>query len=304
MEEAKAFAPCHITGFFQIHDQSADALHVGSIGAGISLERGVRTTVRVEKASGNCLRVRVNGSVSNSANVSERVAEAFSSRFNEMQDFEITVEHQTDVPIGAGFGTSGAAALSLALALNQVFCLGLSKTEAAQLAHVAEVECKTGLGTVIAETFGGLEIRVKPGAPGMGEIKHVRTSRTATVACLVFGPLSTRRLLSDEKIRKRVNELGGKLVSQLIEHPSIAGFMKLSRQFAEHMGLITDRIRAVLDATDKANFTCSVPMFGESVFTIVEQSSLEELLGIFLKHGTEKQIITSGIDFEGARILK
>ena len=72
-----------------------------------------------------------------------------------MENFEIIVEHHVEVPLGAGFGTSGAAALSLALALNEALSLGLSKIEAAQLAHVAEVECKTGLGTVIAETFGG-----------------------------------------------------------------------------------------------------------------------------------------------------
>jgi len=80
-----------------------------------------------------------------------------------MRKFEIIIKHSINVPIGAGFGTSGAAALSLALALNEVFDLGMSKIEAAQLAHIAEVECKTGLGTVAAETFGGLEIRVKPG---------------------------------------------------------------------------------------------------------------------------------------------
>jgi len=304
VEQAEAFAPCHITGFFQIFDQSTSALYAGSKGAGVSLDRGVKTIVKIAKTSVDPLQISINGLISNSASVSERVVSDFLLRFDKMRNSKIVIEHQVGVPIGAGFGTSGAAALSSALALNEVFSLGLSKTEAAQVAHVAEVECKTGLGTVIAETVGGLEIRVKPGAPGIGEIRRVPAPEDATVACLVFGPLSTRKVLSDEETRRRVNELGGKLVEKLIEDSGISNFMRLSRQFAEHVGLITDRIRCVLNETDEASFVCSMPMFGESVFAIVERESLGELKKIFLKYGSEQQIVISGIDFEGARLLR
>jgi len=304
MEQAEAFAPCHITGFFQIFDQSTNALYAGSKGAGVSLDHGVKTTVKVGKTFADPLQVSINGLISNSASVSERVANDFLFRFDKMRNSKIVIEHQVGVPIGAGFGTSGAAALSLALALNEVFSLGLSRTEATQVAHVAEVECKTGLGTVIAETVGGLEIRVKPGAPGIGEIKCVPAPENAIVVCLVFGPLSTRRFLSDEETRGRVNELGGKLIEKLIGDSSISNFMRLSRQFAEHVGLITDRIRCVLNEADEASFVCSMPMFGESVFAIVERESLGKLKKIFLKYGSEQQIVISGIDFEGARLLR
>jgi pantoate kinase len=205
--------------------------------------------------------------------------------------------------IGAGFGTSGAAALSLALALNETFELGMSKMEAAQIAHIAEVECKTGLGTVIAETYGGIEIRTKPGAPGIGEVRHIQAKKDMIVACLSFGPLSTRKFLTDEAVRKRINEFGGKLVDRLVEEPSVTNFMKLSRQFAENVGLITDKLRGVLKASDKAGFVCSMPMFGESIFTITEKDSLPKLLKIFEKHGSGGKTIISEIDFEGARLL-
>jgi pantoate kinase len=263
----------------------------------------VETSVRVKKSAKNSLEVKVNGSSMSSAEVSRCVINVFLSRFKETKNFEIVVNHHVEVPIGAGFGTSGAAALSLALALNEAFDLGMSKIEAAQLAHVAEVECKTGLGTVIAETFGGLEIRLKPGAPGIGEIRHVPVSQKHVVACLNFGSLSTKRALSDEKIRRHINEFGGKLVDKLVEESSIPNFLRFSRQFAEHVGLITDRIRRVLCETDSADIVCSMPMFGESVFTIIEQDSLEKILKIFRKHGSDGQIIVSEIDFKGARLL-
>jgi pantoate kinase len=302
MEEARAFAPCHITGFFQILDEAASALNAGSRGAGVSFCQGVETQI-MTKHSSKGLRVFINGVASDSAEVSEHVVNAFSSRFKEMDNLEIIVEHRVEVPLGAGFGTSGAAALSLALALNDAFDLGLSRIEAAQLAHVAEVECKTGLGTVIAETLGGVEMRVKPGAPGIGEIEQMLVPKDTAVACLVFGPLSTRRLLSDSGTRKRVNELGGKLVDSLVKEPSIANFMKLSRQFAEHVGLITSRVRNVLDLADGLGSVCSMPMFGESVFTLAHRESLEELLRIFYEHISGGQAFVSNVDFQGARVL-
>lgn len=304
MNEAEAFAPCHITGFFQIFDQSTNALYVGSKGAGIALDMGVSTIVRIRETSRDLLQININGLVSNSADVSRHVVEVFRSRFERLRNFTIFVEHHVDVPIGAGLGTSGAAALGLALALNESFGLGLSKIEAAQLAHVAEVERKTGLGTVIAETSGGLEIRIQPGAPGIGEVKRIPVQKDAVVVCLVFGPLLTKELLADEKIRRRVNELGGRLVDDLAKEPSVGKFLEFSRQFAEHVGLISDRVRAVLRATDNARFVCSMPMFGESVFTITEQESLPELLKILSLYGSDEQIIMSGIDAEGARIIR
>lgn len=303
MKEAKAFSPCHITGFFQIFDQSTNSLYAGSRGAGVSLSQGVETRVSVRKSLKSSFEIRVNGYSSASAKVSEHTLNLFLSHFKKMRKFEIIIKHSINVPIGAGFGTSGAAALSLALALNEVFNLGMSKIEAAQLAHIAEVECKTGLGTVAAETFGGLEIRVKPGAPGIGKVKRIPISKDYVVACLNFGALSTRKALTNEKIRKQINEFGGKLVDNLIEEPSIINFLKFSRQFTEHVGLITDRIRKVLDATEAASISCSMPMFGESVFTLIERKSLEEVLKIFRNYSSDQHIVVSNIDFQGARVL-
>jgi pantoate kinase len=304
MKEAKAFSPCHITGFFQIFDKPTDPLRVGSRGAGISLTTGVTTKVKIKESTKNSIKIKINAVTPTSADVSEQVTNILLAEYRQSEKLTISIEHYVDVPVGAGFGTSGAAALSLALALNEALGLNLSKIEAAQVAHTVEIKCKTGLGTVIAETFGGFEIRTKPGAPGIGEIKYMKSPKEMAVCCMAFGSLSTKKLLTDPETRKRINEFGGKLVDQLIEKPDLVNFLKLSRQFAEHVGLISKKVRKILSATDHAGFVCSMPMFGEAVFTLVERKSLEELLEILGKAGTNGQIITSSIDFEGARILK
>jgi pantoate kinase len=303
MKIARAFSPCHITGFFQIFDQSADPLRVGSKGAGVSLRRGVKTTAKTEKALKDSSEVKINGVVSSSAEVSQRVIKAAVTRLRKHGRLRVAVEHYIETPIGAGFGASGAAALSLALALNEALDLGMSRIEAAQLAHVAEVECKTGLGTVLAETFGGVEIRVKAGAPGIGEIKQIPTAENTMVVCISFGPLSTKKLLSDEETHKRVNTFGGELAEKLAEHPELDSFLEFSRQFAEHVGLVSNKARRVLAATDKTHHICSMPMFGESVFGLTDPDSAEELLRIFRRNGPDGHIFTSDIDFKGARVL-
>lgn len=302
MEEAAAFAPCHITGIFQIFDQSADILSAGSKGAGVSLNLGAKTTVKVEKGPRHRLKVNINHQTADCAHVSKHVVSAFLSRLSEAFHFEITVEHQIEAPIGAGFGTSGAAALSLALALNEALGFGMSKIQSAQIAHVAEIECKTGLGTVMAETFGGLEIRIKPGAPGIGEIKCLPIPENAVVACHVFGPLSTRRYLTDSETRSRINRFGGELVNELVKAPTIINFMRLSRQFAEHVGLITGKVRNILDAADEAGVVCSMPMFGECAFTITDEDRLGQILQVFRKDGSGGRTVVSKVDHEGARL--
>jgi len=304
MEGATAFAPCHITGVFQIFDESADALYVGSKGAGVSLNAGIKTIVKVEKGPKHSLKININGHIANSAQVSRHVVKALLSRFCEAAHYEITVEHEIEAPIGTGFGTSGAAALSLALALNEALGLGLSRIEAAQIAHIAEVECKTGLGTVIAETFGGLEIRVKPGAPGIGELKCLPVPENAVVACHVFGPLSTRKFLTNPETRTRINRFGGELVNELLETPTIINFMRVSRLFAEHVGLITKKVRSILDAADKLGLVCSMPMFGESAFTITDEDNVERILQVFRERGSCGQTIVSKVDHEGARLFQ
>jgi pantoate kinase len=303
MKQAVAFAPCHITGLFQIFDESADALCVGSKGAGVSLILGAKTTVKIKEAQSYCLRISINDHAANSAAVSRNVVNAFLSRMSTKTKFEITVGHRIPVPIGAGFGTSGAAALSLALTLNEALGLGMSTIEAAQIAHIAEVDCKTGLGTVTAETFGGLEIRVKPGAPGIGELKCLSVPENAVVACHVFGPLSTRKSLTNAETRTRINRFGNKLVNELVEAPTITNFVKLSRRFAEHVGLISQNVRSVLTAADKAGVVCSMPMFGDAVFTITDEKNVEEIAQIFHEYGPGGQTIVSKIDQEGARLL-
>lgn len=297
MREASAFSPGHITGFFQICDEPEDLLLKGSRGAGVCLSKGIRTTVRLEPATRNSLEVKINGCPTAEAVVSEYVAKTMLSRAR--GNHRVLVEHRAEIPIGRGMGTSGAGALSLALALNDALDLDLSKEEVAQVAHIAEVECRTGLGTVISETYGGMEIRVKPGAPGVGEIVKVPLGGEYVVVYLPFGQISTRTILTNEFFRRRINELGGTFVNELLSKPEPEEFMRLSRSFAEHIGLITERVKAVLKEADEAGLPCSMPMFGEAAFSLLKRRDAEDLLEIFKRYQVPSTVSEAGEEVPG-----
>lgn len=275
----------------------------GSRGAGVSVDRGVTTTVRLVNGGACANRIRINNQLVRKAAVSERVIAAFRALADNPSCL-IEADHEVTLPIGSGFGTSGAGALSLALALNEALELRLPQVKAAQIAHVAEIECRTGMGTVIAETVGGIEIRVRPGAPGIGEVRALPQSPDYVVVCLPFGPLPTPKFLTDEGARRRINERGGLLTDALLTHPTVPNLLAYSRGFAEHIELITNRVRRVLQDADRLGVTCSTAIFGENVFTLSTKDQKPETQTILSRHlRRSRQLLVMNVDCQGARLL-
>jgi len=300
--EATAFSPSHITGFFEIVDEPSDPAFKGSRGAGVSLSEGVTTYVKIKESFRPKLEIKVNGKILNSTQLTRYMMNALLPQ--EDRRYSIIVHHEMQVPIGSGLGSSGACTLSLALAINEALCIGLSKIEVARIAHIAEVECKTGLGTVIAETFGGFEIRVKAGAPGIGEIEQIPVANDYSIIYLNLSPISTTKVLNDKNLRIRINEAGRGLTDRIKEKPNPENFMKLSREFTYSLNIFTKKINNVLKEVDKHGFTCSMAMIGEAIFSFTKTNEAKEIATIFQKYASSDQdIIFCSIDNKGARLL-
>jgi pantoate kinase len=301
LREASAFAPGHLTGFFQICDEPEDPLMKGSRGAGFSIDIGVQTRVRVEPSERDIISVVMNGRVTGEAVVSENVVRRMLAMAEEPQRVEVT--HEIEIPIGAGFGSSGGGALTIALAMNEALGLEMSYVDASRVAHLAEIECKTGLGTVFAATQGGFGVLYKPGAPGIGEsIKYDRSDELAAF-CVHFGPISTREALSDPDLRQRINDLGGNFVDDIRENLGPSRFMELSREFTDYVGITTPRLEAVLDAADKAGVPCSMAMFGEALFSLVEKDEAGRVEEFYREALPGRSFRALSINERGARLL-
>ncbi len=302
--EASAFAPAHITGLVIPYEKPSDPLHAGSKGIGFSIREGVTTKVKAEPATSGEVEVKINGKPAADANVSREAAKNILKRTGDKK-YRLIVEHFAQVPIGVGFGTSGAAALSLTLAVNEALDLGLSTIEAAQAAHVAEVTCRTGLGTVLAELHGGFEARVSPGAPGIGELVQIPLNKEEqfSVVSLTLGALSTGKMLDSLERRREAYSLAENLLTSFLQKRSVENFLYASNKFSHFLAL-NDRLQRVLTEAEDTGFTCGVALFGVTVFTLVKP----EETGIVER--TFKRLVTNGskvlitrISDQGARVL-
>ena len=294
---AKAFSPAHITGFFKAELDGKEPNQLGSLGAGFSIQKGVKTTVNVRSKTEhdiNNYAIRVKGFNTGDIRVSEYVLNEF---LLDEKYFDVT--HEIDVPVGYGFGCSGAVALSLAIALNDALKYGYTKTKVAQIAHKAEIKCQTGLGDVLASYHGGFEIRTKSGAPGIGEVQRIIPKEKLEVMIICFNPISTKKFLK-EKI-SLINGLGGKMVQKLVKSQDMDEFQDMSVKFAQYIHVITPKMNKVIKDLHDNGIKCGIALFGETIFSLVTKDKKQKALEILKKYD-DGVIITSRIDNSGARL--
>ncbi|MFB6143386.1 MAG: pantoate kinase [Halorientalis sp.] len=250
MSEETAFAPGHVTGFFTIH-RDDDPTKAGSQGAGLALSDGVTVTVRpAEERS-----VRLNDVPIEMAAV-ETVLDTLSA--------DARVDAETPLPVGAGFGVSGAMALGTALAVNAAFDRQLSENELLTIAHGAEVQAGTGLGDAVAQARGGVPVRLEPGGPQDNLLDGV-PGRTR-VEYYTEGELPTAEVIEDDP--SLVTQAGKRALSRLVKEPTLPSFMRASRQFARESELLTPDLRDVVLDVNEAGGDASMAMLGETVFAL------------------------------------
>ena len=294
---AKAFSPAHITGFFKAELDGKEPNQLGSLGAGFSIQKGVKTIVNVRSKTEhdiNNYAIKVKGFNTGDIRVSEYVLNEF---LLDGKYFDVT--HEIDVPVGYGFGCSGAVALSLAIALNDALKYGYTKTKVAQIAHKAEIKCQTGLGDVLASYHGGFEIRTKSGAPGVGEVQRITPKEKLEVMIICFNPISTKKFLK-EKI-SLINGLGGKMVQKLVKSQDMDEFQDMSIKFAQYIHVITPKMNKVIKDLHDNGIKCGIALFGETIFSLVPKDKKQKALEILKKYD-DGIIITSRIDNSGARL--
>ncbi|MBS7247147.1 MAG: pantoate kinase [Candidatus Jordarchaeales archaeon] len=302
---SKAFCPAHITCFFQIFDKSGNPLEVGSRGAGICLDRGITTMVKVEIAKENHLEIIINPDIGEpkvTRSAAERMVKLANEKYS--KNYKVTVMQKMDVPVYAGFGSSGAAAFSTALALNDALGLGLTKNRVGQIAHLSEIENLTGLGDVAAQNVGGVEIRVKEGAPGYGVVDNIPVSEEYVVVCGSIGGLETKSVISRKDKKEQINAAGKSLVEELIKDATIEKVALLAKRFTMETGLMTKKVEEAILALEKEGFEyCGMIMLGESVFCITTKKKAKKAYRVLRKCMPQGFIKICKIDFRGARLV-
>jgi len=277
-------------------------LKVGARGGGFGIRKGVLTEVRVAKADRNSVKVMINGSPAPEAETTKTTVNTLLRKVDEK--YAVAVRHEIEVPIGAGFGSSAGGALTTALSLSKALDLNLTYNQIGRIAHSAEVQCKTGLGTVGPLMLSGCVLTVEPGAPGIAVIDRIPISPDYVVVAGVFGPILTKQVLSSHEKRRAINKWGRITLEKILDEPSLENFLTRCLEFAQKTGFMTKRLEGLVKLAEKAGaIGAAQNMVGEVIHAVTTLENAKRVVEAFKQVLPEDKIIVSEIEFQGARLI-
>jgi pantoate kinase len=287
--KAYAFAPGHISGFFEPIFQRQNIDKSGSRGSGINISLGAKTQIEAEISQKQDIQIIINNQKSNAP-----VTKLSLKYLIGEKPLKINVNTILELPIGQGFGMSAAGALSATYALSDI--LEIPKEQAIKASHYAEVQLKTGLGDVLASSFGGIEIRREAGLPPWGVIEHI-PGNYEIVLCVIGKKLVTKDILTDQSRINEITNYGRYCMKRILEKPSIHNLFSLSQEFTKSTGLAEKKTIDAIEAT-KNKGMASMCMLGNSIFCVGKTTDLFNILSTYGK------VFICSVDQNGARILK
>jgi pantoate kinase len=306
---AKAFAPGAISSFFEIHNTNPDGSpitdleRVGARGGGFGLQCGSHTKVTLDPAEANSIQVFINSQPASEAKVTKNVTQTLLAQTD--QKYAVTVEHKVDVPIGMGFGTSAGGALTTGLALKDALGLPLTYNQIGKIAHTAEIQSQTGLGTVSSLTVGGgLILVTEPGAPGVCQIDRIPISPDYVVIAGFYNTRISKTLLSSPEKKIEINRYGKQTLEQILKDPCLENFLSNCWMFAQKAGFASQSVRELVKLATKAGAVGAAQnMIGEAVHAVVLKENALSVAEAFKQVLPENQVLTCKVDFQGARLV-
>lgn len=248
MSTSHAFVPGHVTLFFTVHRDEHPG-RGGSRGAGIAIDDGVRVEVR---PGDGC---RLNG---------EPVTIDPVDRVLDHLGVEAAVDARTPLPLGTGFGVSGAMALGTALAANEAFELALTENRLVDVAHRAEVQAMTGLGDVVAQHRGGIAIRTAAGDTSHGAMDAIPARPDLEYLCL--GSIDTADVIGDDTAT--ITAAGQAALEALIDQPTVDRLFIEANRFAADADLMDPAVAEIIESVRAAGGRAAMAMLGRTVVAL------------------------------------
>jgi pantoate kinase len=289
---ARAFCPGHVTALFYAPEPGPSPEATGSRGAGVCVSKGAIATVEVASS----------GSTDISPMEGSRLSPVMATALGEYLDrspepVSLQVGLELELPVGQGFGMSGAMTFSALTAAEAE--LGLVNGDVDALlahAHSAEVMFNTGLGDVVAQARGGVDVRWRPGLPPIGKITHAHQEAEVLLA---WGrvPLHTRSVLTDGGARHRLEMACIPRLEALDGEPDLGWLLEEGLGFAKEAGLFGPDVEEMVRICS-AHGKASQVMLGNSVFATGDTAAM----GRELDDAGYDWSVTS-IDNEGVRRL-
>lgn len=240
----KAFAPGSVTALFAPastigNGTSSGASFATAAGVSVDVTQSPKTEITVEGESA-----------------------AFEPIKLLLDDFDVTakVDVSAAIPLGHGFGASGAATLATALAVNAVYGHDRERDKLVQAAHRAELRAGTGQGDVYIQDRGGLLWSAGRDINRV-EVNHGIEYTTA-------GGIDTRGMLADDAFMERARQVGTRLLHALETPPTLRDLAEHGRVFIDETGIATPFVERELQRVDHAGGVGSMALFGNTVFAV------------------------------------
>lgn len=255
----KAYSPGNISCIFRIiNDKNPAKMH--SLGVGFTTYQGV-----IASASFN----KKNIVFFNDKRINFPAVESVVGSLNNGKK-NIRIDIKSKLPLGAGFGLSGASSLATAYAVNKLLNLRKSKKSLAMIAHIAEVKNKTGLGDVGGQFNGGFNAKLHKGAP----LKVIKLNiEDKTIYYRFFSRLKTKGVLNDKELVSKINHAGDAAlnkIKRLIKNrkANLKDIINISEEFSIKSGLLKDKkVVKTIKMIKKKGGNASMIMLGNAVFS-------------------------------------
>ncbi len=182
----------------------------------------------------------------------------------------------------------------------------MSKYEIGKIAHIAEVKCQTGLGSVSGILNGGIVLILIPGVEGLLKIQQIPIDSDSNwkIVTALVSPIKTRGVISSyEKLRK-INEYGEITLILIRENPTIETFFKSCKEFAINTGLMSVLIKKMTEvAEENGALGATQNMIGDGIHAIVEPDFVTNVVLALGNYVNKEKIIVSDIDLNGPTLL-
>jgi len=268
MKFVRAFAPGNISCIFVIR-KGKSPKKTGSLGLGFTINKGVIVTINKLKNNNNSNNIKFNYNKIKFPTVD--------SVIKKLTNEKVFVNIKSELPLGCGFGLSGASAIATGYALNQLFNLEKSNQELALIAHIAEVENGTGLGDVTNQYYGGFLIKYKPSYM----FKVVKLSiKNKKIYYKYFSGIDTKKIISDKNIKNKINSSGIKALNKIkkIKNNNLKNLIQLSKEFSINSKLLNNKkMINIIKKIENNNGNASMIMLGNAVFSDIYFNGSKEL---------------------------
>ena len=250
----------------------------GARGAGIGIENAAIIELNIRESDSLSITNVINGKHIRGG-IGEEAVRAFFEVLGIEPKYSVEIRQEIKVPIGAGFGTSAASALGIIILLSYSLDVPLTLVEAGDIAHIAEIRARSGLGTVSGLVFlGDIVIVSKPGAPSHCLIDRIPLPLDDIYVVLASkGKVETAKALADEKLLERAKTFGKIAVDNLIKKPTLKNFFRTAKFFAEKTGLITKEIFTLIRKLENTAIGSAQAMIGDSIFALAYRDDVEEV---------------------------